>query len=833
MRFSRYAGLAALILAASCGRGAGVSPTLALPANTRAALGSSKIAHVVIIVQENRSVDNLFNGLPGADTARFGLNSKGKKVPLAPIPLTEGYDLGHTHQSWEVEYAKGKLDGFSQVDSRCYTINICIAADVRAYGYVPRSEAAPYFTMASRYAFADRMFQTNEGPSFPAHQYLISGTSAIANGSTWRASDNPASLTGNPTGGCDSPSGSLVPAIDLKDPSEKNYVFPCFNRLSLMDLLDAKSLSWRYYQAKPGAGLWDAPDAILGIRKSAEFATDVVSPPTQVLKDVASGNLADVVWVTPAGLYSDHARSNSGAGPSWVAAVVNAIGKSSYWNDTAIFVTWDDWGGWYDHVPPPQFNPYELSFRVPLIAISPYSKAHYVSHVQHEFGSILKFTEEVFGLPSMHTTDERADDLADMFDFTQSPAKFERIPAPLPPKYFLKQPLSGGAPDDDASAYSELYSFGENGKSNDGDSPASSLESSGGTLYGTTQYGGTTGAGCPDGCGTVFSVTPGGAERVLYRFPGGSGGALPVAGVAPLGSLLYGTTSSGGSGTNCAGGCGTIFSIDPTGKNESVVHSFAGGSDGAYPVGSPLGVNGALYGVTQEGGAKSSLCAAGCGTIYRISASGTESVIHAFKGGSDGASPFDGLVESGGALYGTTQYGGKSTPFCGIGCGTVFKIDTSSGAFSIVYRFRYAPQSPDGAFPSARVLVAGGTLYGTTLGGGAYSQGSVFKISGSGVESVLHSFVCCKTASDGTSPQAGLIADAGTLYGTTRHGGASGKGVIFSISYGGSESVVYSFGDRPDGAQPIAALDDLSGVLYGTTAYGGSVSEGSLFALSP
>jgi phospholipase C len=138
-----------------------------------------------------------------------------------------------------------------------------------------------------------------------------------------------------------------------------------------------------------------------------------------------------------------------GSGPSWVASVVNAVGESRYWDSTAIFLIWDDWGGWYDHVAPKVYDSYELGFRVPLIVISPYAKLGYVSHVPHEFGSILKFTEETFGLPSMGTTDARADDLSDCFNFSQSPTPFTPISAPLSPSYFLKQPVSSRPPDDD------------------------------------------------------------------------------------------------------------------------------------------------------------------------------------------------------------------------------------------------------------------------------------------------------------------------------------------------------------------------------------------------
>jgi phospholipase C len=399
----------------------------------------SKIAHVVIIVQENRTPDNLFNGLPGADTVRVGRDSTGKTVRLAPIGLTAPYDLGHRHGSFVTEYDDGKMDGFNQESSDCRGVGVCVPEHRRAYGFVPKDEVRPYFFMAERYAFADHMFQTNQGPSFPAHQYLVSGTSTLVDGSKLRASENPADPSGGSSGGCDSPPGTLVDVIDDAG-KERTRVFPCFRRISLMQLLDENSLSWHYYQTSPGPGLWKGPDAVLQVFRNRNDDADIVTPSSQVLKDISAGKLADVVWVTPTARASDHALATDGSGPSWVAAIVNAIGESAYWKDTAIFVTWDDWGGWYDHVKPPRYNSYELSFRVPLIVISPYAKPHYVSHDQHEFGSILKFTEKTFGLPSMHTTDVRADDLMDCFDFSQKPRKFEHIPAKYPPSYFFQLP---------------------------------------------------------------------------------------------------------------------------------------------------------------------------------------------------------------------------------------------------------------------------------------------------------------------------------------------------------------------------------------------------------
>jgi phospholipase C len=156
-----------------------------------------------------------------------------------------------------------------------------------------------------------------------------------------------------------------------------------------------------------------------------------------------------VSWVIPSGPESDHAQQNDGSGPSWVASIVNAIGNSSYWSNTAIFIAWDDWGGWYDHVPPKIVNSYEYGFRVPLIVVSPYAKPAYISHVPHDFGSILKFIEQTFNLPSLGYADAPADNLSDCFDFTQTPLTFQNIPASLQADHFLNDRRPPADPDDD------------------------------------------------------------------------------------------------------------------------------------------------------------------------------------------------------------------------------------------------------------------------------------------------------------------------------------------------------------------------------------------------
>jgi phospholipase C len=319
---------------------------------------------------------------------------------------------------------------------------------MRAYSYVPQDQTQPYWDMARQYTFADRMFQTNSGPSAPAHQYITSGTSLASTSSSLLAAENGDSPGGGPTAGCDAPAGTTTPLIDPGTGDETQRAGPCFDHPTLFDLLDTRGVSWRYYVANLGPGLWNAPDAIRHIRYGPDYG-NVSAPSANVLSDIQTGKLAQVSWVMPTAAASDHSRSTDGSGPAWVASVVNAIGTSKYWNDTAIFITWDDWGGWYDHVAPPQYNAYELGFRVPLIVVSPYARSGYVSHVRHEFGSILKFTEGTFALGSLGYTDARADDLSDCFDFTQAPTGFRTIASKRRASYFQQLPADARAIDDD------------------------------------------------------------------------------------------------------------------------------------------------------------------------------------------------------------------------------------------------------------------------------------------------------------------------------------------------------------------------------------------------
>ncbi len=440
------------MLSACGGGGSGESP---VPLTQRSAIlhGPSlknPIRHIVVIIQENRSFDDIFggpNGFPGADTASSGTMSNGQTVQLAPVSLVNPTDINHSHQSFENQYAGGNMYfdlGMPPGQQPSFP-----------YAYIPYSETVPYWTLARQYALADQMFASNSGPSYVAHQYLVAAQSGgqYSNGVFEPVDENPQTpgqAIGLKAWGCDDPSEAYVPVLGSDGKDHDTGLFPCFTYTTIADELDAANASWRYYAPAIGTSgaIWSAFDANSQIRYGNDWTQNIISPNRRILKDAAEP-LADVTWVVPTFQNSDHSGSGSKTGPDWVANVVNVIGQSPNWKSTVIFILWDDWGGWYDHVPPPQLDEMGLGFRVPLIVVSPYAKTGYVSHVQHEFGSLLHFTEETFGLPALDNVDQRADDLSDCFNFSQHPRRFVKIQTQRTKQFFLRQPPDHRVPDND------------------------------------------------------------------------------------------------------------------------------------------------------------------------------------------------------------------------------------------------------------------------------------------------------------------------------------------------------------------------------------------------
>ncbi len=439
-----------LLLAGLVGCSGGVSRPL--PAGNDAApqlaarpVLPTPIRHVVIIVQENRTVDMLFQGYPNADTQPYGYESNGRKVALQRVSLNTP-DIDNSYHAALQSFDGGKMNGFDLNQSGSGQ------AGSYAYSYAARGDVAPYWKMAKEFVLADHMFPTELGQSWTSHLDLIAGTTNLS------PSVAMVDFPSVPPWDCQAPPGTVTPTIDSHHRyNSSGGPFPCFTQFRTMaDTLDAAHVSWRYYAPSITGdwigGAWSSFSSIKNVRFGPDWKKVVVPPPT-ILTDVPAGKLAAVTWVTPDWQYSDHAGSGTTLGPSWVAAVVDTIGKSKFWKDTTIVVVWDDFGGWFDHVPPPQLDFRGLGIRVPCLIISPYVARGAVTHTQYEFGSILRYVEDTFGLPRLGTvadgySDARATSLIGEFDFTRKPRPFESIPAPVFPYAFLHLPPSNRPPDE-------------------------------------------------------------------------------------------------------------------------------------------------------------------------------------------------------------------------------------------------------------------------------------------------------------------------------------------------------------------------------------------------
>ncbi|HEY3778571.1 MAG TPA: choice-of-anchor tandem repeat GloVer-containing protein [Rhizomicrobium sp.] len=359
-----------------------------------------------------------------------------------------------------------------------------------------------------------------------------------------------------------------------------------------------------------------------------------------------------------------------------------------------------------------------------------------------------------------------------------------------------------------ASDYNVIHDF----DGTDGNQPIAGLILDGaGNLYGTAETGGV------NNDGVIFKMSPNGTETVLYSFTGSADGAYPDGSVSldEKKGDLYGTASAGG-----ASGNGIIYKLSKRGKL-TALHNFDGAGDGGYPTG-PLVRDklGDLYGVTFVGGADS------YGTVYELAANGSFAVLHTFTGGGDGETPRSGLIRDGaGNLYGVAEGGGGGN--CNFGCGVIYKI-APDGTFTTLYSFA---DSADGFYPIGGLYRDdAGDLYGTTLFGGAAGYGTAYSLAANGTHTVLYSFT---GGDDGAYPEGTLIRNrSGRIYGTASLGGAYQDGTIFKIAPTNKENVVHTF-DGSDGTTPAVGLTKGKlGVFYGVTCCGGTNGNGVVFSVT-
>jgi phospholipase C len=425
---SRLAPIAAAIALAACNGGSPGVPSA--PVDPPTGAKQSPISHVVFIIQENRSFNNLFMGFPGATTQNYGYDEHHRKIRLRPVNLGATWDVDHSSTAFFIDCdGKGsfpgtdcKMDGWSKERTSPN------APHDAAYYYVPHGQLQPYWDIAKQYVIADRMFASNLDGSFIAHQYNVAAYAS-------RAVNYPLSAWG-----CEGGQTDTIPTLTPKRTFGRR-IRACFDNPTIGSEADAAGLSWRFYAVTVDGlgGIWSSYQADHDAYYGPDWKTNVVNPPSQFLLDVAGGNLPAITWITPTYTTSDHSGFWSTDGPAWVASLVNAIGESKFWDSTAIFIMWDDWGGWYDSVPPVYEDYDGLGFRVPLLIVSPYAKKGYVTHVQYETSSVLRYIENNFGLAPLAKSDARANDpAADVFDYTQPPHKFKKIAGDKPASYWIR-----------------------------------------------------------------------------------------------------------------------------------------------------------------------------------------------------------------------------------------------------------------------------------------------------------------------------------------------------------------------------------------------------------
>lgn len=446
MRGALLAAAAAVLAGCASAAGAtlGENPASAAAAlaGADAPVAGSPIKHVIVLIQENRTFNNLFassilnggKGYPGAETTQVA-NIGGKKIRLLSTPFEYPADPDHSHPSLVAEWNDGAMDGFPN-DQVYANPGFPSPPPNFTISYVPQYETIVYHQLAQRYALADRNFSPRLAPTFPGHNFLVAGRSLAA--------DDP---TDPVTWGCDSKAGTTVPTFGQGEREHYPGVFPCFDFRTIADLMNEHGVSWRYYTGAIDNTVDAAVnvyDAMKRIRYSASWTNGSVSTPmSNVLSDIQNCRLPSVAYVTPTWLNSDHAGNLTDGGPGWIGSIYLAIEQSRkngraacrYYGSTAMIVVWDDSGGWYDEVaPPPGPGQTHWGFRVPLIVISAWAKSNwvskgaftpYVSHTMRESTSILRYIEKNWNLGNLGQRDASGDALEDLFDYKR--------PAQIPP----------------------------------------------------------------------------------------------------------------------------------------------------------------------------------------------------------------------------------------------------------------------------------------------------------------------------------------------------------------------------------------------------------------
>jgi phospholipase C len=368
--------------------------------------GCGKIQHIILIVKENHTFDNMFGLMPGVDgtsVARVG----DRTVPMTTTPDSLKEDIYHSGDTATASINGGLMNQFYKEPGAVQ------GGQNVADSQYTESEIPNYWAYAQHFAIADHFFSTVMGSSFPNHLVMITGSNQNIIGEPIRYKKADWSW------GCDAHPGTKV---EYAKDGKTGYEFPCINPQTIADEADAAHVPWAYYAPPPGrvGYIWSTFDAIRHIRYSSQWDTNI-RPTSDFRYDIESDQIPAVTWLIPRFDYSDHPPGSICQGENWSVNTINAIMHSKIWPNTVIILTWDDFGGFYDHVAPPKESRYTLGARVPVIVISPYSRPHTVVHTQFDFRSILTFTERVFRLPHIATYDRNVNSIGQLLNFNQTP----------------------------------------------------------------------------------------------------------------------------------------------------------------------------------------------------------------------------------------------------------------------------------------------------------------------------------------------------------------------------------------------------------------------------
>jgi acid phosphatase len=417
---------------------------------------------VIFFVKENRTIDVNYGKFPGVNGATTGKIHTGATVKLQPLIDKSNPDINHCWACALTAYNDGGMNGFDLITPGGTVLDD--AGVPHGYQVASQADIPSYWKIAQTFALSDNFFSSLHGPSFPNHLFTIAAQSGgyssgfgVGDNPGTAAAKNPDAPTVGPctsptdcpksgeagleptdipplaakkgVWGCDADPKAQVPLYD--EEGETEMIYPCLDFPTMGDMLSAAGVTWKMYAPSQGgtddAGfqnsngyIWTVYDAIRHIRDSSAWKEHVV-PVTQFATDAAAGNLPQVSWISTPSEYSEHPPSSVCVGENWSVTLLQALGGGPNWADSAMFLTWDDFGGFYDHVAPKQVDYFGLGFRVPFLVVSPFAKAGYVDHTQAEFSSVLRFIEANFQLSNLTDRDKpsKTTDLMQFFDFGQ------------------------------------------------------------------------------------------------------------------------------------------------------------------------------------------------------------------------------------------------------------------------------------------------------------------------------------------------------------------------------------------------------------------------------